>query len=129
MAITYEYKIKSLATGTERINKQEFPNTVRAIIWDLVGTDENGNTKELKDVTTFIQLKTRHTGSFIAFNTLGERDIHNFLESATNMDEHKDSIVKLFNENPNAEPQPIQNEIMPWYFNGKSIANEASGSI
>lgn len=129
MAITYEYKIKSLATGTERINRQEFPNSIRAIIWDLVGTDENGNTKELKDVTTFLQLKTRHTGSFIAFNNLGERDIHNFLESSTNIDMHKDSVARLFTQIPNSEPEPTQNEIMPWYFNGKSIANETSGSI
>ena len=100
MAITYEYKIKSLQTGTERINKQEFPNSIRAVIWDLVGTDENGNTKELKDVTTFLQLKTRHTGSFISFGSLGERDIHSFIESSTNVDELKDSVVQLFQQNP-----------------------------
>jgi hypothetical protein len=59
MAITYTYKIKSLQAGTERINKQEFPHAIRAVIWDLIGTDENGKTETLSNITTFLNFKTK----------------------------------------------------------------------
>ena len=48
MANTYEYIIKVISTDTARINKQEFPNTIRAIHWDLKATDENGNVEMLQ---------------------------------------------------------------------------------
>ena len=126
MAITYTYKLKSIIAATERINREEFPNTIRAIIWDLVGTDEKGVSKSLDDITTFLQFKTRHTGSFIAYNTLSEDNVVDFIKGATNVDLHKHTIEKLFDVTPGAEPQPSLTQIMTWYFNGKTAVSGSS---
>jgi hypothetical protein len=126
MAITYTYRLKSLESATERINKQEFPNTIRAVIWDLVGTDENGNTKELKDITTFLQFKTRNTGSFIPYSTLGEDDVVNFIKSVNNVEEFKGSIERMFAVKEGVEPEASLVQIMPWYFNGKTSISGSS---
>jgi hypothetical protein len=126
MAITYTYRLKSLESATERINKQEFPNTIRAVIWDLIGTDENGNTKELKDITTFLQFKTRHTGSFIAYSSLSEDNVVDFLRTSANIDSHKDAIEQLFSVKPNEAPEPRVTQIMPWYFNGQTRISGSS---
>ena len=126
MAITYTYKIKSLQAGTERINKQEFPNTIRAVIWDLIGTDENGKTETLSNITTFLNFKTRHTGSFIAYSNLSEDNVVDFIKGIANIDSHKSSIEDLFNTIPGADPQATLNEVMPWYFNGKTAISGSS---
>jgi hypothetical protein len=123
MAITYTYKIKSLETATERINKQEFPNTIRAVIWDLIGTDENGVTKSLDDITTFLHFKTRNTGSFIGYSSLGEDDIIDFIKSRTNIEEFKGTIEERFNAIPGQVAQNKVTQIMPWYFNGKAAVS------
>lgn len=126
MAITYTYKLKSIIAATERINKVEFPDTIRAIIWDLVGTDENGVSQSLSDITTFLQFKTRHTGSFIAYNTLSEDNVIDFIKGVENLDSHKYTIQKIFDTKPGAAPEPTITQIMPWYYNGKTAV---SGSI
>lgn len=126
MAITYTYRLKSIIAATERINKVEFPDTIRAVIWDLVGTDENGVSKSLDDVTTFLQFKTRHTGSFIAYNALSEDTVIDFIKGVENLDAHKHTIQKMFDTKPGAPPEPSVTQIMPWYFNGKA---SMSGSI
>jgi hypothetical protein len=123
MAITYTYKIKSLQAGTERINKQEFPNAIRAVIWDLIGTDENGKTETLSNITTFLNFKTRHTGSFISYSNLSEDNVVDFIRDVANIDSHKSTIQERFNAIPGAEPQASLNEIMPWYFNGKAAVS------
>ena len=120
MAITYEYKIKSLQTATERINKQEFPHTIRAVIWDLVGTDENGVSHSLNSITTFLNFKTRHTGSFISYSNLSEDNVFDFIKGVADIDSHKSSIEERFNEIPGADERPSLNEVMPWYYNGKT---------
>jgi hypothetical protein len=126
MAITYTYKIKSLQAGTERINKQEFPNAIRAVIWDLIGTDENGKTETLSNITTFLNFKTRHTGSFISYSNLSEDNVVDFIKSVADINSHKSSIEDRFNTIPGAEPRAALNEVMPWYFNGKTAISGSS---
>jgi hypothetical protein len=126
MAITYTYKIKSLQAGTERINKQEFPHTIRAVIWDLIGTDENGKTETLSNITTFLNFKTRHTGSFISYSNLSEDNVVDFIQGVANIDSHKSSIEERFNVIPNAEPRASLTEVMPWYYNGKTAVSGSS---
>lgn len=126
MAITYTYRLKSLETATERINKVEFPNTIRAIIWDLIGTDENGVTKSLDDITTFLHFKTRHTGSFIAYSNLSEDNVVDFIKGVENVDLHKNTIETLFSIKPNEVPEPRVTQIMPWYFNGQTRISGSS---
>jgi hypothetical protein len=120
MAITYTYKLKALQTATERINKQEFPHTIRAIIWDLTATDENGVSKSLDDITTFLNFKTRNTGSFISYSNLSEDDVIGFIKKVENIDSHKVVLQELFEVTPSAEPESRATSIMPWYFNGKT---------
>ena len=120
MAITYTYEIKSIIAATERINKVEFPDTIRAVIWDLIGTNENGETERLDSITTFLNFKTRNTGSFIAYSNLSEDNVVDFIKGVTNIESYKSSIEERFNAIPGAEPQPAVTQIMPWYFNGKA---------
>jgi hypothetical protein len=126
MAITYTYKLKSLETGTERINKQEFPHTIRAVIWDLTGTDENGKTESLTDITTFLQFKTRHTGSFIAYSNLSPDNVVDFIKSIANIDEFKNTIQKRFNSIAGEVANNRVTQIMPWYYNGKTAISGSS---
>jgi hypothetical protein len=126
MAITYTYKIKSLQAGTHRINKQEFPHAIRAVIWDLIGTDENGKTETLSNITTFLNFKTKHTGSFISYSNLSEDDVFDFIKGTDNIDSHKSSVEELFNVIPGAGARASLNEIMPWYFNGKTSISGSS---
>ncbi len=120
MAITYTYRIKSLQAGTERINKQEFPHTIRAVIWDMIGTDENGVSHSLDNITTFLNFKTRHTGSFISYSTLSEDNVFDFIKGVANIDSHKSAIIERFNEIPGSGAQASLTEVMPWYLNGKT---------
>ena len=126
MAITYTYRIKSIIAATERINKVEFPNTIRAVIWDLIGTDENGVTKSLDDISTFLHFKTRNTGSFIAYNSLSEDNVVDFIKGVQNVEEFKNVIAELFNTTPGAIPENKVTQIMPWYFNGKTAVSGSS---
>lgn len=126
MAITYTYKLKSLATATERINKEEFPHTIRAVIWDLIGTDENGKTEALTDITTFLQFKTKNTGSFIAYNTLSEDNVVDFIKERANVDELKGTILQRFNAVAGEVVQNRVTEVMPWYYNGKTAISGSS---
>jgi hypothetical protein len=126
MAITYTYKIKSLATATERINKQEFPHTIRAIIWDLTGTDETGVSQSLSDITTFIQFKTKDTGSFIGYSSLSEDNVVDFIKIRANVEELKHTISERFNTIPGQVAPNRVVEVMPWYFNGKTAISGSS---
>lgn len=126
MAITYTYRIKSIIAATERINKVEFPNTIRAVIWDLTGTDENGKTESLTDISTFLHFKTRNTGSFIAYNSLSEDNVVDFIKGVQNVDEFKGVIAERFNATPGVIPEDKITQIMPWYFNGKTAVSGSS---
>ena len=92
MAITYEYFIKGISTDTARINKQEFPNTVRAIHWDLIGTHEDGTIEKLESITTFVKFMTRHTGSFTPYNDVTRNQVINWIDEAADTDSMKFGI-------------------------------------
>ena len=126
MAITYTYNLKSLETATERINKVEFPHTIRAVIWDLIGTNENGVTQSLTDITTFLQFKTKNTGSFIAYSDLSPDNVVDFIKAKMNIDECKNSIEQRFNVTPGKTAENRVTPIMPWYFNGKTAISGSS---
>ena len=92
MAITYEYHIKGISTDTARINKQEFPNTVRAIHWDLIGTHEDGTVEKLESITTFVKFMTRHTGSFTPYSEVTRNQVINWIDEAADTDSMKFGI-------------------------------------
>lgn len=126
MAITYTYNLKSLETATERINRVEFPHTIRAVIWDLTGTDENGVTQSLTDITTFLQFKTKNTGSFIAYSDLSPDNVVDFIKAKMNIDECKNSIEQRFKAIPGKTAENKVTPIMPWYYNGKTAISGSS---
>jgi hypothetical protein len=92
MANTYEYIIKVISTDTARINKQEFPNTIRAIHWDLKATDENGNVEIIPSITTFVKFMSRHTGSFTPYNDVTRNQVINWIDEAADTDSMKFGI-------------------------------------
>jgi hypothetical protein len=99
MAITYEYTIKGISTDTARINKQEFPDTIRAIHWDLKATDENGNVETIPSITTFLKFMSRHTGSFTTYNDVTENQVVNWIDEAADTDSLKYGLNMALNRN------------------------------
>jgi len=113
MAITYEYIIKGVSTDTARINKQEFPNTIRAIHWDLKATDENGNVEIVPSITTFVKFMSKHTGSFTPYSNVSENQVVNWIDEAADTDSMKFGIDMALTRNYS---QPNTNHIndLPW---------------
>jgi hypothetical protein len=97
MAITYEYHIKVISTDTARINKQEFPNTVRAIHWDLIGTHEDGRVERLDSITTFVKFMTRHTGSFTPYNDVTRNQVIDWIDEAADTNSLKYGLYMALN--------------------------------
>ena len=121
MAITYEYFIKGISTDTARINKQEFPNTVRAIHWDLIGTHEDGTVEKLESITTFVKFMTRHTGSFTPFSELTEEQVIGWIKNtvsgsnkATNYWDHIESRITRDIQAKRGSYSNLLEDELPW---------------
>lgn len=113
MAITYEYFIKGISTDTARINKQEFPNTVRAIHWDLIGTHEDGRVDKIESITTFVKFMTRHTGSFTPYDDLTPNQVIGWIDEAADTDGLKFGLDMVINKTQIA-PNSTNFDNLPW---------------
>ena len=113
MAITYEYFIKGISTDTARINKQEFPNVIRAIHWDLKATDENGNVEIIPSITTFVKFMTRHTGSFTPYSDVTKNQVVNWIDEAADTDSMKFGLDMAINKTQ-IVPNTTNIDNLPW---------------
>jgi hypothetical protein len=113
MAITYEYFIKAISTDTARINKQEFPNTIRAIHWDLIGTHEDGTVEKLESITTFVKFMSRHTGSFTAYDDVTPNQVMNWIDEAADTDSMKFGLDMAINKTQ-IVPNTTHFNNLPW---------------
>jgi hypothetical protein len=113
MAITYEYFIKAISTDTARINKQEFPNTVRAIHWDLIGTHEDGRVEKLESITTFVKFLSKHTGSFTPYDDVTKNQVVNWIDDAADTDSMKFGLDMVINKTQ-IVPNTTHFNNLPW---------------
>ena len=113
MANTYEYIIKVISTDTARINKQEFPNTIRAIHWDLKATDEDGNVEIIPSITTFVKFMTRHTGSFTPYSDVTKNQVVNWIDEAADTDSMKFGLDMAINKTQ-IVPNTTNIDNLPW---------------
>ena len=113
MAITYEYFIKAISTDTARINKQEFPNTVRAIHWDLIGTHEDGRVEKLESITTFVKFLSKHTGSFTPYDEVSRNQVVNWIDDAADTDSMKFGLDMAINKTQ-IVPNTTNIDNLPW---------------
>lgn len=113
MAITYEYHIKGISTDTARMNKQEFPNTIRAIHWDLIGTHEDGTVEKLESITTFVKFMTRHTGSFTAYSDVTRNQVMDWIDEAADTDSMKFGLDMAINKTQ-IVPNTTNIDNLPW---------------
>lgn len=98
MAFTYTYKVRNLKVKDEvNAEGETLTNAVVQTYWDIVGTDEEGNSGQFTGATPF-SAATVPAGQFTAFEDLDEATVIGWITSVINADagykEHIDTQIQ-----------------------------------
>lgn len=116
MAFTYTYTVRNLKVKDEvNADGDTLTNAVVQTYWDIVGTDEEGNSGQFTGATPF-SAATVPSGSFTAFEDLEEATvigwITNVIDSDPQYKSHIDTqIQKEIDRNVATE---VVGEALPW---------------
>ena len=116
MAFTYTYTVRNLKVKDEVNSEGEtLTNAVVQTYWDIVGTDEDGNSGQFTGATPF-SAATVPAGSFTAFEDLDEATVIGWIENVINSDPgykaHIDTQIQK--EIDREVATEVAGEALPW---------------
>jgi len=86
MALTYEWKL----TGLKKANSESAKDVIIGTRWELIGTDENGNSGTFSGATPF-KLENVELHNFVPYDNLDQGTVIGWIQSEV-VGEYKDRV-------------------------------------